>query len=376
MRSRISVGLIALVAFIYSAAYAQTPGDATTESRADLADALCNVAEAPITTSSPTLVDARGGQVQRKSWQALGGEVGFALRMSKSIPPDAQVLVCFRWSPLDDRSAPYRATRPDRLDLTLDGKTLEVFATIPRSLRHAWPGSGEVRRTGMDLVPLADVRILVLAPDAAGRRSTILADNHSSLGITTALWGAGFATTVLILGVLMLVLAAHWRLGHRGLATAGPLLGIITTRDGRASLARLQLVLWTLLVATSAVYVMALSGELIQITDGTLALLGISGAVAVGAETSRKLQVAPHPAPRRARWSDLVLNEDPAQNRIDTARMQILCFTLIGVTFVALRVATTFVIPEIPAGFQILLGLSSAIYLGSKAARPARPSES
>jgi hypothetical protein len=45
-----------------------------------------------------------------------------------------------------------------------------------------------------------------------------------------------------------------------------------------------QIVLWTLVVAASAVYVMALSGDLIEITNGTLVLLGIAGAAVLGAQ--------------------------------------------------------------------------------------------
>lgn len=367
MRATVTATLVAIAIFIQPAIPAGAqPGTAGTADPVSASETLCNAAEARITTSSPTLVEIHSQQGQRKSWQPLGGEIGFALQMGRPIPPDAQVLVCFRWSPADERTAQYRATRPDRLDLTPNGKTLEVFATIPRGLRDDWPGSAAVRHTGIDLVPLADVRILVVTPDAAGP-PVILADVRTALGVASALWGAGLALGTLILGVALLALASRRR-RSRGVARPGPLLGIIATQDGHASLARLQLVLWTLLLATSAVYVMVLSGELIQVTEGTLALLGISGAVTVGAEANRKLRDALSPASRVPRWSDLVLNEGPVQNSIDIARMQILYFTLIAVAFVALRVATSFVIPDIPAGFQVLLGLSSAVYLGSKVA--------
>jgi len=35
-----------------------------------------------------------------------------------------------------------------------------------------------------------------------------------------------------------------------------------------------------------------------------------------------------------------------------------------------MRVLTTYVIPEIPQGFQILMGISNAVYFGSKVAQP------
>ena len=51
-----------------------------------------------------------------------------------------------------------------------------------------------------------------------------------------------------------------------------------------------------------------------------------------------------------------------------------LYFTLITAIFVVMRVVTTYVIPEIPQGFQILMGISNAVYFGSKVAQPASTS--
>ena len=48
-----------------------------------------------------------------------------------------------------------------------------------------------------------------------------------------------------------------------------------------------------------------------------------------------------------------------------------LYFTLVTAAFVVMRVVTTYVIPEIPQGFQILMGISNAVYFGSKVAQPA-----
>ena len=47
-----------------------------------------------------------------------------------------------------------------------------------------------------------------------------------------------------------------------------------------------------------------------------------------------------------------------------------LYFTLVTAAFVVMRVLTTYVIPEIPQGFQILMGISNAVYFGSKVAQP------
>jgi uncharacterized protein YqgC (DUF456 family) len=46
--------------------------------------------------------------------------------------------------------------------------------------------------------------------------------------------------------------------------------------------------------------------------------------------------------------------------------MQMLMFTLIAAAFVAAKVSVSYVIPEIPEGFQILMGISNAVYVGAK----------
>ena len=67
------------------------------------------------------------------------------------------------------------------------------------------------------------------------------------------------------------------------------------------------MVLWTFVVAASAVYVMVLSGELIEVTTGTLVLLGISGAVTVGTQLhDNDADTRQASAPRRAAQAALV----------------------------------------------------------------------
>ena len=172
---------------------------------------------------------------------------------------------------------------------------------------------------------------------------------------------------------------------------------IIATPSGYASLSQLQIVLWTLVVAASAVYVMSLSGDLIQITDGTLVLLGIAGAAVIGAKVhtasqnptaqnvppptaGRPTTTPPQtaaatttPAARTPLWSDLIVTEDihagTVSREIDVTRFQMLLFTLITAVFVLMNVVTTYVIPEIPTGFLMLMGISNGVYLGAKVAQ-------
>jgi hypothetical protein len=46
-----------------------------------------------------------------------------------------------------------------------------------------------------------------------------------------------------------------------------------------------------------------------------------------------------------------------------------LLFTLITAVFVLVSVVASYVIPEIPAGFVTLMGISNGVYMGSKIAQ-------
>jgi hypothetical protein len=45
-----------------------------------------------------------------------------------------------------------------------------------------------------------------------------------------------------------------------------------------------------------------------------------------------------------------------------------LYFTLVTAVFVAVKVISSYEIPEIPEGFLILMGISNSVYVGSKLA--------
>jgi hypothetical protein len=186
-------------------------------------------------------------------------------------------------------------------------------------------------------------------------------------------------------------------------------------------------VLWTFVVLASAVYVALLSGQLIEITTGTLVLLGISGLATLGTQAHNAGQLAAKqnaastaakeldaaatapapaaapaaataastaaalddpvvkaeikaddaqskvdaltspPATKTPQWTDLLVNEtDDGRREIDVTRVQVLLFTVITAGFVLITVIATYVIPEIPQGFLILMGISNGVYIGSK----------
>jgi hypothetical protein len=389
----------------------------------------CNIPRSGVATAS--IVQATGDSLQRKHWQPQGGVIQFTVKSFAAIPNDASFFVCYRWKTDPESTDNYQEARPDRLDRNNDGTIWTVTTTVPDNLKDVPPGATLAR--ALPLVPLADVRILVVL---AGK--TVAADATTVIGITHPLAAIGFAVLTIVIVLIALNVIADYRLTDEGIRKANWFLRIISTPSGYASLSQLQIVLWTLVVATSAVYVMALSGDLIEITSGTLVLLGIAGAAALGAkahtqsqnsaaqaaadaarqksdaatiDAARKAVAAANAAPgsvenaahvvaqqaandaeqtadaaearakafahppaaQAPRWTDLIVNETTGVNgtirEIDVTRFQMLLFTLITATFVVLNVLTTYVIPEIPTGFLTLMGISNGVYLGAKVAQ-------
>lgn len=213
-------------------------------------------------------------------WQPRGNEVRFKIEGTAFSGDALQIVTCFRWR------------RPGAVGGWVSGATVRVLETGQGSISFAatvpsLPSEGStwwarVRDrapgvyTGLHIVPIADFRIV-----AAGAPAWSPLDIVLPLGITSFDYSFCLAMGCMLLALLVLYVVG----GRRGVP-GGPLLRIIATRAGYASLSQLQIVLWTLVVGTSAVYVMALSGNLIDVSTGTLVLLGITGVATV----SSKLQ--------------------------------------------------------------------------------------
>jgi len=291
-------------------------------------------------------------------WQPRGGEVKFTVT-GPGFDPEGMI-ACFRWEESGSTVAmPSPAIR--RVNNDTQG-TFAFAATVPNMSppKYWWldramdfAGNRKSASTGLWVVPLADFRVIANSGQI---------DVTHPLGITSV----GFSFLIAVLVVLIAATALHLFGVSRGVpGRNSPLLKIIATRDGYASLSQLQIVLWSFVVGASAVYVMALSGNLIIITNGTLVLLGISGIAVVGAQVQPQQGGSVQGQTRKPQWSDLVIAADD-QNEIDVTRVQMLFFTVIVALFVILRVLSSGSIPEIPEGYQLLMGISNGVYLTAK----------
>jgi hypothetical protein len=71
------------------------------------------------------------------------------------------------------------------------------------------------------------------------------------------------------------------------------------------------------------------------------------------------------PPPRTPSWADLVVTPS-IPGEIDVTRVQMLFFTLISAAFVGMKLFNSYVIPDIPDNFLLLMGISNGVYMTSK----------
>lgn len=405
------------------------------------------------------------------AWQPRGGQVRIVVESATQMLKGTDVTVCFRWS--SGKEAPYLpAAAVQAAEATPTKVVYRVTVPELKRVDSTWferltgrlpadPTQPTQFDNGM-IVPVADVKVIV------GTAEATLASTVLEVGVTSV-WNSALVT-------LVCVLIAHGLLyswaTRRKVPGRSPWMRLISTREGYASLSQMQIMLWSFLFGAGAVYVMLLSGSLIDIPTGALVLLGIAGATTLGAKiqasnaqaaapasstdlpvaaaaptapqnvaaiastdhsvtlqwdppaagaapavyavsyarlafadwrdsderikqnshrVSRLLPDTPYvfqvtarndkgtsvPAqvgektrmaaaiPRMPRWSDLVVTpQHPGE--IDVTRVQMLFFTLISVAFVAIKLVNGYVIPDIPEGFMLLMGISNGVYLSAK----------
>jgi hypothetical protein len=238
-------------------------------------------------TSQPLLPseDARAAMAILPStrWQPLNGDVQFELTgVVKSLD---SLTVYFAWSDVD-HSKPFiclpslrvRLLPPDPND---DGQTYRYAARVPALVDGSQYGI-----TGFDhwhfpsVVPNADIFVSSDKSPEAQFTATV--------GITTP-W-------VAFVGAIVSVLAVAAFLGFTAAQRAipgGRIIRIISTPNGVASLSQFQILIWTFVIGAGVVYVMMLSGNLIDIPASTLGLLGITGFALVGSKLTANADGSP-----------------------------------------------------------------------------------
>jgi hypothetical protein len=368
-------------------------------------------------------------------WRPRDSEVRFIFDGGNAGVSVSSVQVTFGWSEgsaagrnkiagfYDCKRSPLVRSIPNQAGDIEFGAVVPGLLPVPTN----WPirffeKDDPVSLTGLYIVPVA--LMTVTADVTFADKTTKIVVAVLPIGVTSV----HYAVALVIVALLAIAIFIYWVLRKIEFPGTDPVLRLITGADGWASLSQFQIILWTLVVGGSAIYVMALSGNLIGITGGTLTLLGIAGASALlsrASETRRakaklaaqraalardkaaasdaedklaaaqaalaKAQTAERAAaqevadqatkaaedaraavkadtagePRHVpSWSDLVV-VDAAQG-IDVTRIQMLIFTCVSAAFVALKVGVNYEIPDIPDGYVLLMGISNGVYIAGK----------
>jgi hypothetical protein len=272
MKWRVILGLAGLVWLLTSdAALAASPCEAQPE---PLSDGGFKVEVVP--DSAP--------------WEPLGKEVRFTLKGPGIPAPDMKIDVCFRWHGINEPKKWHLTPPPRVVEASPNQVTLAVL--VPRELGDDWPNwfaFGQVEYTGFGLVPLADMHIVVTASEGEWRKI----DAVEQVGITNRMFALIPAIGTLVIAWWLLL-----AFGRSRSVRGGAILRVISSRDGYASLSQLQIMLWTIVLAGGVIYVIALSGKLIDIPGTALGLLGISGLATLGTKfkaASTEPTAAPNP---------------------------------------------------------------------------------
>ncbi|MEI8393481.1 MAG: hypothetical protein WCF85_02015 [Rhodospirillaceae bacterium] len=334
-------------------------------------------------------------------WQPRGGEIRITVKNFRpAIMAQNNFDVCFRWRHLDQSESRIMAS-PLPVRIISTSATEFIIGAVVPSMERApprlfamienmndvfdptkEPHHGDY--TAFNMVPIADVLLRI-----RGDNGNYL-DTRLQVGITNRM--ISFLFTLGLAAATLFGLYKVSILKHRYPGTDF-ILRTITSSNDRASLSQLQILVWSMVVGCGAIYVMTLTGNLIDISSGTLIMLGISGSAGLGAaikerggnppgtlasapdpvpdpisavETSDPNPAVPVPAavPGHPRWSDVVTDADGA--RVDIARVQMLFFTVIAALFVTIKIVTGYTIPDIPQGFLIMMGISNGVYVTKK----------
>ncbi len=358
-----SLAVLAMIAALgVSGALAQTPPPSPLDLRS------CPEGDFVLQRSLPAGVQPQVQLDPATLAQPRGGAVRFLIRDWPGAVFQSSFTVCFRWRSAGAPNPTIMASPVPVRIVSVNGKEVVIGAIVPNlpsthtrfgALLNTFGLAGESAAdasprtyTLSNVAPIADV-LLRITDDAGNHLDTLVGVGVSSQSLA-------IATTALLLGLTLFFLCRLKGVGNPGLPPVNIFLRLITAGDGRAALSQFQIMLWSFVVGGGAIYVMMLTGDLIDVTTGTLVLLGISGGATLATEMS-KGSTARTPVDRPPRWADMVTSPDGTE--IDVTHVQMLFFTVITALFVTIKIVTGYAIPEIPDGFLVLMGLSNGVYV-------------
>jgi hypothetical protein len=142
--------------------------------------------------------------------------------------------------------------------------------------------------------------------------------------------------------------------------------GLFIGTDGDPSLSLFQIFFWTVITVWGYFYVFIVSGALLSLSTGVMALLGIAGAGSVLARWAAVSGRSSSLGEAKARtdssfWSMLNTN-----GQFDLLKLQFFVFTVVIGLYVVCRIADAAAFPELDANTLLLLGVSQGVYITGK----------
>lgn len=142
--------------------------------------------------------------------------------------------------------------------------------------------------------------------------------------------------------------------------------GLFIGTDNDPSLSLFQIFFWTVITVWGYVYVFIVAGDLLSLSAGVMALLGIAGTGTVlarwAAVSGRSSSLDGTPAKTDTRfWSMLNTN-----GQFDLLKLQLFVFTVVIGWYVVCRIADAAAFPELDTNTLLLLGVSQGVYITGK----------
>lgn len=147
-------------------------------------------------------------------------------------------------------------------------------------------------------------------------------------------------------------------------------LNFAITPIGSYSISLTQIIIWTYVTIFGLVYVYWLTGSFLDITSQVLMLLGIGGGTAITSKINSVSKLYEVPSKylnlvekrRIPQLGDLI----STAGNLNIFKFQILVFTLLVAYVVVIEIAKRYSFPQIPENLIILMGISSAVYIGNE----------
>lgn len=246
---------------------------------------ICDTLPPAVMTAANQIIKiglSSGVKAERASmWQPRGGEVRFTL--SKERLQAVDLVACFRWRSNELKNTngwisaplPLRTIEVGNGAITLGARVPNLEGKSPDWWHRVFGGAGEEEFAAFWTVPIAEFRVLSAVGSPGAEFDVVM-----PIGVTSVT--LSYLLTLLGVGLGWAIL--YFIACSRHVAGTGLVLSLISSRQGFASLSQLQVLLWSFVIGACAIFVMALSGELIDIPVVALGLLGVAGVAALGAK--------------------------------------------------------------------------------------------